>query len=191
MVVEEAAAATGMEQIAGLTVNALAKFGVVFLYGAFLGIPIIIAGIFIAYALLYKYKVVIHEPHGRITFTKGMITKKGVLVIRKPKHKLETFDLEACSLDNKGQYVFHFYKENNDSYRQVKPIHIDKDKNLLVHVSQEKSVDFLLENWSRAQKSVFTLEGWEKYKDFAFIGLIVVFNIVSMSLLLKAAGLGV
>lgn len=179
-----------MEAIAGTTVNALAKFGVIILYGAFLGVPIIIGGVIIAYSLLYKHKVIIHEPGQRITFTKGMITKKGLLVLKKPKHKVEAYNLEACSLDEKGKYVFHFYRENTNSYRQVKPSLLNEEGNQLVHVAEEKGVDFLMEEWKKQQKSVFTLEGWEKYKEFAFFGLIMVFNIVSMSLLFKAAGLG-
>ena len=38
-------------------------------------------------------------------------------------------------------------------------------------------------------KQLLSMEGFEKYKDFIFLGTIIVFQIVGMSLLFKAAGL--
>jgi len=178
--------ATGVGQV---FVGALANFGVILLYGVFLGLPIVIGGVIIAIAMLYKHKVIIYEPGGKIRYTKAYISKKGQMTIKKPKHLIESFSLDQCSLDEKGKYVFHFWKENSNSYRQVKPLHLDKEGKYLVHVAEEKGIDFLLEEWKKQQKSVFTLEGFEKYKEFVFLGFIIVFNIVSMAMLFQAAGL--
>ncbi len=175
--------------ISGVFISALAKFGTILLFGAFLGLPVLIGGIFIALSMLYKHRVIIHEPLGRISFEKAMITKKGQMIIRKGRHKVETFDVEMCTLDKKGRYVFHFFKENENSYRQIKPIHIDKKENYLVHMAEDKGIDFLVEEWKKQQKAIFTLEGFEKYKDMIFLGFIIVFNIVSMGMLFQAAGL--
>jgi|TARA_R100001530_G_C4321481_1_gene156055 hypothetical protein len=180
---------TEVNAISGVFISALAKFGTILLFGAFLGIPIIIGGLFVAMSMLYKHKVVIHEPLGRISFAKAMITKKGQMILRKPKFRIEAFDVEMCSLDNKGRYVFHFFKENNNSYRQLKPVHVDKDLKNLVHMAEDKGIDFLVEEWKKQQKAIFTLEGFEKYKDMVFLGFIIVFNIVSMGMLFNAAGL--
>ncbi len=170
-------------------VSAIARFGVILLYGVFLGLPIVIGGILVTLALLYKHKVIIYEPSGKVTFTKAYINKKGQMILKKPKYKIDSFNLESCSLDDKGKYVFHFWKENTNSYRQVKPMNVDAEGKYLVHVAEEKGIDFLLEEWKKQQKAVFTLEGFEKYKEFVFLSMIILFNIVSMAMLFQASGL--
>ena len=179
-----------VDGVSQVFVTAIAKFGVIMLYGVFLGLPLVIGGVLITLALLYKHKVIIYEPAGKVTFTKAYITKSGQMILRKPKYKINSFSLEQCSLDEKGKYVFHFWKENSNSYRQVKPMNVDSKGKYLVHVAEQKAIDFLLEEWSKKQKSIFTLEGFEKYKDMAMLFFIIFFNIISMAMLAQNAGLG-
>jgi len=68
---------------------------------------------------------------------------------------------------------------------------VDSKGTALLHQAEDKSIDFLVETWKKNQKEVFTLEGLEKYKDLIMLGFIIVFNIVSMALIFKAAGFNV
>lgn len=170
-------------------VNLLTTFGSILLYGTVIAVPIIIIGTFVGLTLLYKHRVIIHEPHSKISFTKAYLNRKGQLKLKKPKHKIQSFDAEACSIDAKGNYIFHFFKENANTFRQVKPVHVDSKNKYLIHQAEDKSIDYLIETWKKNQKQVWTLEGFDKYKDFVFLGFIIVFNVVSMAMLLKAAGL--
>ena len=176
--------------VSQIFVGALAKFGVILLYGVFLGLPIIIGGVILTIAMLYKHKVIIYEPGGKIRETKAYITKAGQMTLRKPKYKVDSFSLEKCSINEKGKYVFHLWKENSNSYRQIKPLHLDEKGKYLIHVAEEKGIEFLLEEWKRKQTSVWTLEGFEKYKDMAMLFFIIFFNIISMAMLAQNSGLG-
>tara|TARA_Y100000310_G_C20510468_1_gene728576 strand:+ start:56 stop:589 length:534 start_codon:yes stop_codon:yes gene_type:complete len=170
-------------------VNLLTTFGNILIYGTVIAVPIVIIGTFVGLNLIYKHRVIIHEPHARKSFTTAYLSKKGQLTLRKPKMKIQSFDAEACSIDPKGNYIFDFFKENSNTFRQVKPVHVDSKNNVLVHQAEDKSIDYLTETWKKNQKSIWTLEGFEKYQGLIFLGFIVVFNIVSMAMLLKAAGL--
>jgi len=172
-------------------INLMSFFGGALLYGIGLGLPIIIIGTIVGYNLLFKYRVIIHQPKGRILFAKAMLTKKGLLKLKKPKYKMQSFDLDLCSIDSKGKYIFHLYQENANTFRQLKAVGVDSKGLALVHQAEDKSIDFLVETWKKNQKDVFTLEGLEKYKDLIMLGFIIVFNIVSMALIFKAAGFNV
>jgi hypothetical protein len=178
----------GMELV---FINLMSFFGGVLLYGVGLGLPIIIIGTIVGYNLLYKYRVIIHQPQGKILFAKALITKKGLLKIKKPKYKMQSFDLDLCSVDPKGKYIFHLFQENANTFRQLKAVAVDSKGTALLHQAEDKSIDFLVETWKKNQKEVFTLEGLEKYKDLIMLGFIIVFNIVSMALIFKAAGFNV
>jgi len=170
-------------------VNLMSFFGQFLIYGLGIGLPIIVLGIVVGLNVIFKYRVIIHQPLGKILFTKGYVTKKGQFIIKKPKYKMQAFSWDLCSIGPKGKYVFHLYQENADTFRQVKPTGIDSSGRLLMHEAQDKSIDFLVETWKTNQKTIFSLEGFEKIKDLVFLGLIIVFNVISMSLLFKAAGL--
>jgi hypothetical protein len=176
----------GMETV---FVNILTTFGSILIYGFVIAVPIVIIGTLIGISMLYRHRVIIHEPHSRISFSRAYLSKKGQLTLKKPKMKIQSFDVEACSIDAKGNYIFHFFKENANTFRQVKAVHVDSKNNALIHQAEDKSIDYLTETWKNNQKAVFTIEGFEKYQALIFLGFIVVFNIVSMAMLLKAAGL--
>jgi len=151
-------------------------------------IPVAIVAWIIWLQFAFKHQCIIHWPNGKTILTRAKITK-GKMTLRKPRYKINTFDLTRTTIDHKGKYVFHFYRENENSYRQVMPKFINRDDIELVHVAEDKGIDYIAEEWKKQQRSVFSLEGFAAYKDFAFLGLIIVFQIVGMSLLFKAAGM--
>lgn len=179
---------SGTAEMSAVFVSALAGIGKVVVYLAMFGVPFIVIGFIAAQAMIYKYKVVINEGT-RTIFTSAKISKNGQMTLKKPKYKVETYNTDLCTIDNRGNYVFYFWKENNNSYRQLKPDFIGKKGDKLTFVAEDKGIDFLVEEWKKQQKEIFTLEGFEKIKDLVFLGFIIVFNIVSMGMLLNAAGL--
>jgi len=151
-------------------------------------IPLSIVAYLLYRGFAYKHRCIIHWPNGKTIFTGAKITK-GKMTLKKPRYRINTFDLTRTTLDHKGRYVFHFYRENENSYRQVMPLFRNITNDELVHIAEDKGIEYIAEEWKKQQRSVFSMEGFAQYKDFAFLGLIIVFQIVGMSLLFKAAGM--
>lgn len=183
---------TGSGGGAGIQIDAVATGFIDFMITGFavasVLIPTAIFGFIIYRMFMYKYPVLIIKPGNRELYTKAKISKNE-LVLAKPKKKIPHFNLDYCGIDKKGNYTFAFFESNPDLYIQLHKKTQDLDKQEMIYQEVNQAHINEMDAEYNDMKQLLSMEGFEKYKDFIFLGTIIVFQIVGMSLLFKAAGL--